>query len=138
MKGVGFSKRGAFLRKSGPPQDPDRLHLHIICTNQDRFGLMLVAQLCTLEPYTRDRACILGLGDHPFIDRRSFIHYGKSVILQRDSLDDAMQRGDIILQDDCDATIFQLICDGFKVSRAMRPKTMAYFNEWFDPQPKAA
>lgn len=138
MRGVGLSQRGAFLRKSGPPHDADRLHLHIICTNEDRFGLVLVAQLCSLEASTKDRACLLGLGDHPFIDRRSFIHYGKSVILQRCELQESLRRGDIFVQDDCTDSVFELICEGFGKSKATRPKTAAYFREWFAPLPDAA
>lgn len=129
MKGVGLSRRGTFLRRSGPLHDPDRFHLHVICTDQDRFGLMLVVPLCSLQPYTRDRACVLGIGDHPFIKRRSFIDFGKAEISEFDTLKEGLRRCEIEALDDCREDIFEQICRGLTESTGIRPGKAAYYLE---------
>lgn len=114
------------------------MHLHIICTSEDTFGLTLVVPLCSLEAKTADRACLLHMGDHPFIKHPSFIHYAKSEILEVSSLQEALKRGDIIPQDDCDAQVFQLVLDGLALSTALRPKKSAYFKRTLEPLSAAA
>lgn len=138
MRGVGLTRRGAFLRESGPAHEPDRLHLHIVCTNEDDCGLLLVVPLCTLEPYTRDRACELGVGDHPFIKRRSFIHYAKAEILEKASLQEALRRGSLIPHEDCDEEVFDRVLHGLGTTKAIRPKTAKYFTGTTKPLPEAA
>ena len=90
---------------------------------------MLVVPLCSLEPGTRDRACLLGIGDHPYITHRSFIHYGKAEILEHSSLQESLRRGDILPRDDCREEVFDQICRGLTVSKYTRPKKAAYYME---------
>lgn len=138
MRGVGFSRRGTFLRKSGPPHDPDRLHLHVICTDEDRFGMILVVPLCSLHPDTSDRACLLDIGDHPYIDRKSYIHYRKTEILDVAALQESLRRGDITPHQDCREEILKVVCDGLMASKATRPNKKDYLKASRDPLSKAA
>lgn len=138
MIGVGFKKRGAFLRKSGPSYDPDRMHLHIICTDEQAFGTILVVSMCSLEPNTNDRACLLNIGDHRFIDRRSYIHYRKTEIMDLTALQELLRRGDIVPEEDCREDVFDRICEGLLASRAARANHKGYFRASREPFPEAA
>lgn len=138
MKGVGLNRRGAFHRESGPVDDPTRRHLHIICTNQDQHGLLLVVPLCSLKSHTRDRTCLLGVGDHPYIICRSFIDYHKAEIIERHILQEGLKRGTIEPAEDFDQDHFDLVCQGIRTSRWARPNTVRFYSSSTERDPEAA
>ena len=138
MNSVGFARRGTFHRASGPDHDPDRRHLHIICTDQDRFGVMLVVTLSSLKPYTNERTCLLGVGDHPYLTCRSFIDYRKARLFEQDLLREALKAGTIWPDDDLDAEHFDLVCRGLSSSRQVRPKIAEYYHSASPGNPAAA
>lgn len=56
----------------GPEED---YHLHIILTDANDDGELILASVTTLQKWTKDRTVVLKKGDHPFIQHDSGIAY---------------------------------------------------------------
>ena len=70
-------RRATVLIPSGPVHDPDRMHLFVCMTNPIGFeqSTLWVPVNSVRAGAFVDPACLIDVGDHPFIRAESFIHY---------------------------------------------------------------
>lgn len=73
------SKKGTILIPSGPPRDPDKLHLHIILTDICPDSLhMLVCIETIIDDVFCDPACDIQANEHPFVHVASYVNYRRT------------------------------------------------------------
>ncbi len=70
-----FFRKGTLLIPSGTEFDSDKKHLFVICNDTCIDGKNLIVPLVTWKNSYSDDACVLDVGDHPFIRHRSCIQY---------------------------------------------------------------
>lgn len=70
-------KKATLLMPSGPPDDPDRLHLWVILTDPcAAHDANLVVDICTLrDGRFHDPACLIQQGEHRRIKHTSWVGY---------------------------------------------------------------
>ncbi len=94
--------------ESQPGFDANR-HLWIILSDPDEFpDEILTVFMTSLRP-GMDQTCILEVGDHPFITRKTTIAYGAAAVWTRVALGQAIADGDIVLRDPIDDSLLTRI-----------------------------
>lgn len=73
-----------------------------------------------------DPACILNVGDHPFIKHKSFVYYEQSVPLRFSGLQQRVQNGELIPYDDLTEDVLEKVMQGFYKSNRT-PKQVLKF-----------
>lgn len=69
-------KRATLLMPSGPPGDPERLHLWVILTDPCPLEANLIVSISTLrDDRFHDPSCILEAGEHRRITAKSWANY---------------------------------------------------------------
>ena len=66
-----------------------------------------------------DPACILNIGDHPFVRQKSFIKYSHAKVVTDQQLDEFHTRGQIHVQAPLSASVLKRVRDGAAESRFM-------------------
>lgn len=56
-------------------------HLWFVCTQPDLQGCVVVLNLTSQQPWTKDLSCILKAGDHPFVVRDTVVFYQRGLIV---------------------------------------------------------
>lgn len=94
-------------------------HLFFVMT--DPFGeppAVITVNISTLKGIdTEDRTTVLDVGDHPFINRKSYIAYDYARKLNVDIILKRLEKGLIELRDDVEETVFNRILEGLYESR---------------------
>lgn len=86
MTAANLLKKGSLLIPSGPNHDPDKKHLHIICTDPDDQGKQLIVSVSSKTDAPCDDTCILQPNEHEFLKRESYVFYRKAIIIEHSSL----------------------------------------------------
>jgi hypothetical protein len=114
---------------SGPAQDPDRKHLHIVLTDRiaiDANGpadFVIVVSVCSVvEGVPHDPACILNVGDHEFIRHPSYVYYGMMTAVNVEELERQVAAGIINVLAPVSEGLFALVAAGLFMSRHARPR----------------
>ena len=81
-----LSLRGTLLIPSGPEHDPERMHLHVICTEPDDDGLQLLVPISSMPAGPFDRTCTLARHEHRFLRKPSYANYRDVETVTRDAL----------------------------------------------------
>lgn len=125
-------KRATLLVPSGPVSEPGRKHLFILLTDpvDDGSGakwvlMVSVSSIKAGVPY--DVACILYPGDHPFINRESFVVYQKARIEDAAKVLRGVKEGRLIPQSPMGLAVFARICKGLEDSRLTVPKVLRFY-----------
>lgn len=72
-------KRGdTLLIQSGPADDPERKHLHGIVTDRCGEELHMVVCVESVGEAWSDQSCLIQIGEHPFINKLSWVNYSRS------------------------------------------------------------
>jgi len=122
-----------FLMTSGPAHDPNKMHLHIICTDPCINNCQLIVSVATYrDPY--DATCILNVGDHPFICRKSYVVYGAIKIENCSTIDNGLRRKIFRLKQSMRTDVLQRVCDGILLSPHTKPKHKDYFKQQHNSQ----
>lgn len=105
----------ALLIETGPC-----LHLHIVCSEPMNFAgyppaSCLVVSISTVIAKC-DQACVLGKGDHPFIDHPSFVRFKGATLMQARSLEHNVQRGIYKVQPAADLALVRRILANMDIS----------------------
>ena len=66
-----------------------------------------------------DPACILNIGDHPFVRQKSFIKYSHAKVVSEQQLEEFRTRGQIHVQASLSASVLKRVRDGAAESRFM-------------------
>jgi len=120
-------RRGTILVPSGPAHDPNKKHLFIVLTDPcPTVGDVLMVNVSSLRP-GHDPACQLYAGDHPFINRDSFIEYAMARIELAQAIENGVSNGILAPRADLDGAIFARVCHGLTVSRFVKPRFVTYY-----------
>lgn len=125
------AKRSTLLIPSGPARDPDRRHLFIILTNTCDQGCQLLVSLSSYyDDKTCDETCILSPGDHPFIQRLTFVEYRKARIEETARLLRGIRDQKLIPRQPVNEDIFESLCEGLLSSIFTPRKIVSYFDRY--------
>lgn len=122
-------KRGTLLIPSGPTHDPDRLHLHIICTDPDDHGRQLVVSCNSIKSDRFDRTCLLYAYEHPNISHPSYIAYRHADIVTHERLIVGVRREYFHPKKDLNSQTFLRVTKGIVTSPETTPRIKNFFFE---------
>lgn len=86
-----------------------------------------MVSVSTIRP-GHDPACKLFAGDHPFIQRDSFVEYAMARIELVQAVGNGVTSGLLVPHADLDSAIFARVCHGLTVSRFVKPRFTIYYN----------
>lgn len=113
------ARRATVLVPSGTAQQPNLKHLFILVT--DPHGepkVVIIVSISSVKPNAHyDPTCSLYQGDHPFINRDSFVAYRTAQIIEVSKLVNGVAKGILVPRDPIDGGIFARICQGILDSR---------------------
>lgn len=120
--------KGTVLAPSGKAE-----HLHVICNDPVFFPIngcdsVLVVDISSVKfgvPY--DRACLLQIGDHPFIYHQSYVVYERAVVWRVDNIIRRYDSGEISKHQDMSDATFTRILAGFDISEDAEPKALKFW-----------
>jgi hypothetical protein len=110
------------LIPSGTLLDPDGKHLFVVLTNPCEGGHHLLASISSVKPNrAHDPTCILEAGEHPWLDRKSYVFYARVRQVPHAGLIKCVRSGLYIPKENCDEPVLKKICAGVTES-AMTPR----------------
>jgi len=131
-------KRGTLLIPSGPSHDPDRKHLHIICTDPDECDEQLLVSVCSVRDDLYDRTCVLLPHEHEFLRKKSFVYYAKATILDQGSLSEGLERRKFDPHEDLNSQTFLRVTRGILISKRSTPRVKQFYQLSLDRLATAA
>lgn len=135
-------RRATLLYPSGPAQDPNRNHLHILLTDPIADPLncgklcSLLASVSSVYPgIPHDPTCCLQSGVHQFIKHDSYVHYVESRVVEIAKLVSGVSQGLFIAKPLMDETIVNNICAGVLVSNSTPEKAKRFYRMYLSKFP---
>lgn len=124
-------QRATALIASGPADDPDQKHLHILLTNPhgDNGEVLLVSVSSIREGRYHDPSCILQDCDHQFLRHPSFVHYGHLKITTAERLLNLAHKGIIEPYGALDVEVFARVIEGLRNSPHTAPKYIRFYDD---------
>lgn len=119
-------KKGTLLVPSGPANNPEQLHLHIVCNDTCENGWNLLIPVSTFYDGC-DTTCELDVGDHDFIRHLSYVFFAKANVYRSDQIDRGLERKILISQPDLTEEIIQRVESGICASPDTPAKIKYYF-----------
>ncbi len=121
-------RRATLLIPSGPPQDPDRMHLFILLTQPQADGRVLLTTVSSVpRGLPHDGTCLLYRGDHPFIRHDSYVFYARSRIEAQSALLNGVNQGVFEAREAMEETLFARVCQGLTASRFTAPAIKTFY-----------
>lgn len=121
-----MQKKGTVLIPSGPSHDPDRLHLHVVCTEPDDGGMQLIVSISSLTNKFCDNACVLLAHEHAFLNRESYVFYRNARLVKKEALDNGVSSNLFKPHDSFNGQAFLKIMKGFCTSKQSPKKIKVY------------
>lgn len=127
-------RQNGLLIISGPAHDPNRKHLFVIMTNPKNdpsthiLSTLIVPVSSVVEGIYHDPACLLGVGDHPFLKHDSYANYRRAIIEPIDSIVNGIGSGTVIAKPAVSNLAFGYLCQGLLNSKHISPKNLRFFN----------
>lgn len=128
---AGIIRKGTLLMQSGCTD-----HLFIICSDPVYYPKLakecyLAVNVTSIKPeIEHDPACILDVGDHPFIRHPSYIYYKKADIWGLVTTSQSIANGDINIHNPCEDHLFNRVLSGFEISEFVKPTVMSFFRKY--------
>ncbi|ACM27542.1 conserved hypothetical protein [Rhizobium rhizogenes K84] len=119
-------KSGTLLIPSGPSHDPDRKHLFVVCTDPCAAGNQLIVPISGYSNSLCDGTCILEIGEHEFLTKRSYAFYRQSRIESVMTLDNGLNTGVFIPKANMEHAVFVRIVGGICASPQTSRKIKKY------------
>ena len=120
------------LFPSGSANDPARKHLFVLLT--DPWGpakQVLMVPVCSVVPaIPHDEACLVDVGDHPFVKHESFIAYARCRVEAADDLVTHVCRGYLVENSPASEVLVQRIVSGLKQSRFTKPFALKFYQDF--------
>ena len=125
-------RRATLLIPSGPQHNPDQKHLFILLTDPVQVlaaekEVLLVGISSVKEGLFHDATCLLYSGDHPFINRKSYVNYGRARIEVAKKLLNGVKQGLFTPKEALAGEIFARVCHGLTESRHTAPKILDFY-----------
>ncbi len=116
-----------FLMPSGTYTDPNIKHLFIVCTNVDKLGNAVFVPISSWKNTLSDSTCILEVGCHPFVVRKSHVLYRKSIIEKASAIEKGLAEGIFKKKEDFQPDLLVSVLEGIKLSPSTPYKVKKYF-----------
>ena len=98
---------------SGTRHTPDQKHLHIVCTDPDDQGQVVLVSVTTWTNDFCDDTCILLEHEHPWLWKpKSYVYYRKADFHEVAALERGLEGGDLVEQADCNRQVFLRVRNG--------------------------
>lgn len=123
-----IARKGTLLIVSGPRRDPDRKHLHVVCTDPDEAGNVVLVPICSVPTGTHDQTCILQPHEHAFVKKPSFLLYARADLYSAKALAAGVRERVIIPDHDINGQSFLRIVSGLCRSKQTPRKIKRYLN----------
>ena len=121
-----YPKKGTLLIPSGPSNDPERMHLHVVCTDPCPDGKQLLLPICSyVSPC--DLTCVLEAHEHTWLKKKSYVLYAKAEIVSCAAINLGIQEKKFIPKDDCNGQTFLKIKNGICNSKHTTLKVRLFF-----------
>jgi hypothetical protein len=128
------ARKATLLIPSGPSHDPNRKHLHIVVTDPNASGDVLIVCVVSIPPTNiYDSSCTFFPGEHPFIVKDSYIAFGFSRVVQAGLLEAKVAAGDYIAKADLDEKRFADVVVGLTDSPFTTPKILKFYQSTISP-----
>lgn len=116
------SKGCALLIPSGTASNPDSKHLFIVLTNPCDGGFHLLVSVSSVKSgRAHDSTCLLKPGEHPFIERQSYVFYARPRQLGHTGIMRCVASGLYVLKELCAENMLERVRNGVGLS-AMTPR----------------
>ncbi|ACI50722.1 conserved hypothetical protein [Gluconacetobacter diazotrophicus PA1 5] len=123
-----IAKKGTLLIVSGPKHDPERKHLHVVCSDPDEEGNVALVSVCSVTGTNHDTTCILQKHEHAFLKHDSFVLYARAKIVSTSSLTNGMAAELIVMHDDMNGQTFLRVLKGVCRSSQTPRKVKKYLS----------
>jgi hypothetical protein len=118
---------GTLLIPSGPLEDRDRRHLHVVCTDPCDAGNQVIVPITSWTNDLCDNACILQANEHEFLKHKSYVLYRKARIEAASTLDNGIAQGLFVTRAPMNRQTFLRIKHGICRSKQTPRKVKKYF-----------
>jgi len=124
-------RRGhTLLIPSGTASSPDQMHLFVIITERCDANRHLLVNLSTIRKGVHfDPACIVEVGQHPFVTARSYIAYRLARTDHAAHLTKCVDGWTFHQREDVSPQLLARICDGVLQSEFIKRADRRYFRE---------
>lgn len=119
-------KKGTLLIPSGPHHDPDRMHLHVVCTDPCSDGKQLLVPICSYVAPC-DLTCVLEAHEHSWLKKKSYVLYAKADIVSCAAINLGIEEEKFILKDDFNSQSFLRIKNGICNSKHTTLRVKLFF-----------
>jgi hypothetical protein len=130
-------RRATIRMPSGPKHDPGRDHLFVLVTDPitvDGVKKILVVPLSSIKPYCgHDATCCLVIGDHPYINKPSFIDYSMAKVLSATSIQSQVDLGFFEAREMVSPQVMAKICAGILASPSTPPSARDFYQKTLIP-----
>lgn len=92
-------------------------HLWIIVNDPSKSPELIVMVNMTTHRDDKDQACVLDVGDHPYIKRRTCINFSQAKMVLMENLDALIQSGKLVSHQPCSELLLKRIRDAIPNSR---------------------
>lgn len=127
MSGAIVRRATILIPGTGGRDNPDGAHLHVVLTDTCKSGYNLLVPICSIKPGRQhDRTCLLGVGDHDFLDRPSYVAYYRMLPYGISAIQRHLDAKFFKLRGSIGERVFALICDGVQKSQESAPRYQKY------------
>ena len=118
------AKRDTLLIPSGPPNNPDQLHLHVILTDCCENNRHLLVNISTIRGGGYyDPTLVIEPGEHPLVIEQSWVVYRRATTLHADHIKKCVDAWSFKPKEPVSEELFSRICDGVGAS-SFTPRDM--------------
>ena len=118
------------LIPSGPRNDPDRKHLHVVVARRSGPPVqILMVSVSSIRNQKYDDTTVLDGDEHPFLKRRSYIRYQVARVEPEVVIERGIQTGLFTLREQFDGAALLRIRDGFRCSRFAKPFARTFLDD---------
>ena len=110
-----------FLAKTGSLSDSSRKHLYVVLTEPvdtatRKDCIVWVSWSSVKENRFHDRTCLLDVGDHPFITKRTWVNYEHAAIVTVEEIRKNSNRGILVENDPLKEQVINRMVEGLCAS----------------------
>ena len=128
------ARKATLLIPSGPSHDPNRKHLHIVVTDPNASGDVLIVCVVSIpSTYIYDSSCTFFPGEHPFIVKDSYVAFRFSRVVQASVLEAKVAAGDYIAKAGLAEKRFADVVVGRMDSPFTTPKILKFYQATVAP-----
>lgn len=121
------ARAGTLLIPSGPAENPNIRHLHIVCTDPCAQQMQLVVSVTSWKNDLCDGTCILDNGDHPWVVHKSWVLHRAARIEPTSTLENGIHQGMFEVREVMTNDVFGRVLSGVCASPHTKRGIKKYF-----------